>query len=535
MNSVDREPIQGRERFATPQPIGVQFDGTTQPTNGSTQDVNDHIEVRVNGHRQFGNGNQSGVIFENSSTVAISERKPHELLDKYVAVPGVASLGEAAIRTDIRSSIGPFLYFPERRVHYPEAVTRALGELYDEYNRAFTPLVEANREWETDYQFAFNPDGTPVNGWVQIDMVGLPDQFLEAANYLNPRDVRDVLKGRIFEIENSLAMYQLLATIFSHNGHETFFKKGFRESLDEVRRKHGRPIALLAVTEQKYRAMRESEFGKMDGETLTDEEVKELSGFDKFFGPEEFVQYLAENGGESAYLLYARTSDPVAKLKKPNKVVENPLLENDEVRRLIKAHSITFNVDNPAWPSGDPRRINDTKEYLPTMGMAYPVLSLHDILVREFMDYLSNGKPYAEYPDGNRLTPGFKHYLRSRGIDPVLVEKGEVALRAKPMKGTYGCYGHLTETLEDKKFRQELRQNIDKRGPYVIQPELETPIIINKANGQAYTYIDRNFFAFPNGNPRFLGGFRSFMPVDSTEAMKGRNHGNHATVWMEVS
>jgi hypothetical protein len=35
--------------------------------------------------------------------------------------------GQIHTRTDIRSTEGPFLYLPEKRVHYPEKVTRGLG------------------------------------------------------------------------------------------------------------------------------------------------------------------------------------------------------------------------------------------------------------------------------------------------------------------------------------------------------------------------------------------------------------------------
>lgn len=460
---------------------------------------------------------------------------PQALLDHTILIPEKAHLGEVTLRTDIESSIGPFRVLPEYRVQYPEAVTQALVDLYAEYNGAFDPLVKANREWDTDYQYAMTgPKGTPANYFVQIDMVGLPDNFLQQSGNYDSAEIREVLRGRIFEIENSLAMYQLLMRIFARDGQPSHFDTRFRASLDTLRQMHGKPIALLAVTDQKYQAMKESEFGKNAEEVLTDAEVMRLSGFDRFFGPEDFKRYLEENGGTCDYLLYARTSDPVAKLRKPGTPVEIPLLEDDKTRRIIKAHAVTFNVDNPAWGPSDRRKINDTKEYLPAMGMAFEAHSLEDLLSMGLVKHMTSGKPYTEYQGERRLSSDFEAYLKSQGINPASVEKGEQALRAKPMKGAYGCYGHLTDMLGDRKFRQELRQNIDRRGPYVLQPELQTPFIINETDGQAYTYIERNFLSTDGQGYRFMGGFRSLMPLTSVEAQNGRNHGSAHTVWGEI-
>jgi len=459
--------------------------------------------------------------------------KAKRLLDINVAEKQTAQLGNVVVRTDIKSSLSPFLVLPEYRTQYPEVVTQALVNLYAEYNRAFNPLVKANREWDTDYQFCMTSNETPINRWVQIDMVGLPDGFMKTATNFNEEDVREALRKRIFEIENSLAMYQILENLFSNGQQDTLFKRQFRASLDALRERYGKPIALLAVTDQKYQAMKESEFGKSAEETLVDAEVMELSGFDRFFGPEEFKKYLEENRGKCDYLLYVRSSDPVAKLKKPDTVVENPLLENPDMRRIIKKHAITFNIDAPSMDYV--RRINDTKAYMPIMGMGIEVCSDTDILSTEFAAHLSGGKPYASYGK-NRLSPEFVKYLRSQGIDPAKVESGETALRAKPMKGAYGGYGHLRGVLGNTVFRKELRQSLRSRGHYVMQPEMQTPIITNESDGIAYTYIDRVFLSTINGtNYRFMGGCRSLMPLDSSEAKNGRNHGSKHTVYAEIS
>lgn len=440
---------------------------------------------------------------------AIRKSEAQLIFDQAVISSQSAFLGNEVLKTDIKSTIGPFHVLPDYKTQYPPSVVRALGKLYEEYNQAFRPLVQANKEWDSDYQFCMADDGTPRNGWVQIDMVGLPEQFLKSAVNMSEDEISEVLRRNIFEIENSLAMYQLLEQLHSDGNHDTLFKQQFRSSLDEVRKNHQKPIALLAVTEPKYDAMRQSEFGKTDGEQLTDEEVKQLSGFDAFLGPEQFLQHLQENGGQCGYLLYVRSSDPVAKLKDPGVQIAHPLLDNNVIRKTIKANAITFNIDSPSMLPE--RRINDTKEYLPLMRMGYPIQNYEEIESPKFLEYLkSNGIEWSDITSGNRL------------------------LRVKPIKGTYGCYGHLRGNLGDKKFRNEFRQNLRKRGTYVVQPEMNISLITNSSNGIKYTFIDRNFLSFVGDQPIFMGGFRSLIPANSFEAQQGRNHGNGSTVWAEI-
>ena len=127
-------------------------------------------------------------------------------------------LGPTASRDDISSTGGRFHFFPEYRTLYPKVILQALTNLYFEYNQSFDQLVAANKEWDTDYQFCLTgPDGFPNNYFVQVDMVGLPDRYLLEAEKLGVRQVQDDLRRRIFEIENSVAMYQLLMKISSRD------------------------------------------------------------------------------------------------------------------------------------------------------------------------------------------------------------------------------------------------------------------------------------------------------------------------------
>ena len=452
--------------------------------------------------------------------------KVESFFDRCVEEMTMAKLGNVVARDDIQSSIRPFNILPGYKVTYPEGVIQAFAALYREYNRAFTPLVEANREWDSDYQWCVGRSGELANWGVQIDMVGLPQAFLDGATNMPVSAVVEILRRRIFEIENSLAMYHMLEMLFSDGQKDSFFKVRFRATLADLRRQFDRPIALLAVTDSKYAAMKAIEFGRENGASLSDAEVQTLSGFDRFFGPEEFRRHVEENRGRCEYLLYARTSDPVAKLKDPTLHIDQPLLSNPMMRRIIKAHTLTMNVDTPGIAYG---RINDTKEYMPALGMAFRAHAEADLLSPRLAAHLSVGGMYADFK-GAQLSDEFASFLTSHGIDST----GDAPLRAKPLKGAYGCYGHVTGPLKDNRFRQELRRNFRRRGEYVIQPEMATPTIMNETDGMVYNYIDRVFFGMIGGRPEFLGGVRSMMPVESVEAQSGRNHGNTATVSGEI-
>lgn len=430
----------------------------------------------------------------------------------------------------IQSTLGPFKIFKECKIVYPKVVIEALGELYKEYNLSFGSLVVNNKEFELDYKYC----SQITNSTIQIDMVGLSKNFLKTVSNMHVEEVKECLRSKIFEIENSLAMYQLLHRLFSKNdGSLSSFRKKFDNHIKLVRYAFGKPVALLAITEQKYEAMRQAEFGKTSSEILTDEEVKKISGFDKFFGPKEFMQHIEENNGECKFVLYVRSSDPVHKLKKPDCEIDHPLLGNSEIRKIIKENSITVNIDNPRLPVGHKNRINDTKEYMPIMGMAFQFNSFADIFCPDFILYLAEGKNYLDYPK-NRLSAKFVCYLLSQGLNPLDVENGKTNLRFKPMKGAYGCYGHFSGPLSGTKLRAELKKNIRERGAYVIQPEMEIPIVINKSDQSEYTCIHRNFFSFSSGEPEFMGGFCSLIPTSSIEAQNGRNHGNSETIYAEI-
>src|SRR5262249_2310780 len=155
--------------------------------------------------------------------------------------------GAIVERKDIRSSLAPFWVAPEYKIKYPDGLLRALTRLYVEYNDAFSTLVAINREWESDYRYVADRNSRALNFAVQIDMAAADADFLRAADAMPEHELLFELRKRIFEVENSLALYQLLERLFPAGG-QRCSPPGWRAALDSLRKQFGRPIALLAVT-----------------------------------------------------------------------------------------------------------------------------------------------------------------------------------------------------------------------------------------------------------------------------------------------
>jgi hypothetical protein len=379
---------------------------------------------------------------------------------------------------------------------YPTVVVEALGKLFVEYNRT---LAAPKKEQASDYQYC-----SPTAFAVQIDMVGLSDALLAELSRKRVAEVVEALRGLIFEIDSSVAMYGLLGNLFGGSS----FRRRWETVLENRRMGFHRPVALLAVTQEKYDAMLETEFGLAIGATPDPKLVRALTGFDAFFGPDEFLKMLADRG-ECPYLLFVRASEPTSVLRRPGTPVEQPLLGDSHVRAVIRANAITLNVDTPG---GDPRlRVNDTKTYMAPMGLGYEIHSWEDV---------TGG--------------GFTSFLKSRGISPQRVAGGEQLLRAKPLAAAYGGYGHLTGSLTNKSFREKLKKGMRDRGGYILQPELPVPVALDARHNLQAGYIDRIFMGY-NGRPLPLGGFRNYMPVASSEYRAGRIHGNGEAFWGQIN
>lgn len=319
---------------------------------------------------------------------------------------------------DIDSTKGPFITMPEYVTDYPDTVTQALGQLYQEFAEQFKVLIETNREWSTDYRFIQNIG-------VQIDMSALTPEFLQKATTMGVDDVREILRGRIFEIENSMAMYQLLNRVFQPvpDGETAKFpaemgqfEQQWRMSLQHIRDTTRKKIAIVGVTDAKYQSMKREEFGITDpDEELTDDHVYSRSGFDRVMSPEQLKAYMlecAKEGKESEFLFYTRSSDDVSVLKDPTKPNPQTILDDPETRRFIKEYTITPNIDAPGTPPE--KMINDSKRYMEPMGMAVEIAKPQDfedmysdavrreIVLRQLKN-LAGNKSF--------FTPGFKQRL----------------------------------------------------------------------------------------------------------------------------
>jgi hypothetical protein len=422
-------------------------------------------------------------------------------IGRYFTQPQRQELEPLVEAVGIQSSLPPF-----RKTHlqttYPQSVVQALQQLVVEYNDVLQ-VPRGGREWRTDYQYC-----EPAAFAVQIDMVGLPNTLLEYLATMPVEEVRETLRQVIFEIDSSVAMYQLLERIFAQPRQDSNFKRGWRMALENLRSRYRKPIALLAVTDEKYDSMLETEFGMNRSNPPTASMVRAMTGFDAFFGPEEFHRLVKDNGGDCPYLLFVRASEPVSKLRKPGQVIDHPLLGDSEMRRAIRANTVTLNVDTPG--SSPETWVNDTKAYMPGMGLGYLIRDPEDLNSRQL-----------------------DAFFWGRGIDPPDVHNGRVIVHAKPVAASYGAYGHVRGAVTDTKFRSELRRNFSKRpGGYIIQPELAIPVVHSRKMSAGY--IDRIFMGYIQGKPWMLGGFRNYMPTDSAEYKAGRLHGSGEAFWGEI-
>lgn len=406
---------------------------------------------------------------------------------------------------------------------YPDKVKQALIEIVQEYNIQFGKLLESTRKDPEEYKYC-DGDQFPTSLGLQIDMVALPPEVLEycSQDETSLQEIVVFLKRHIFEIENNLAGYNFLGAMCPQ------FTENLKTSIQKYREASGKKVYLLATTLEKYDSIKVGEFGQEDLEQIKDS-ILEQTGFDGLIGPEQFQQ-MVESGQEPP-LFYTRCSLDTSELRNPGKSDTAPsLLDNPKYVELIRQNTITPNVDYP----DSEVKTNDTKQYMEGMGLGYNANSIEDILDPEFVHFLSNSSNLPVTPE--ILNPKFVEFCRTRNIDPQKILDGEVELRAKPLQESYGCYGHLTQMKLGKKFAKKLTKEIKKRGPYVIQPELDIMKVTNKAESKKYLVIDRNFVMVDSdGEYKFVCGFRSYSPADSEEAKKNNVHGNRQTVYSIVN
>ncbi len=417
-------------------------------------------------------------------------------------------------REDIPSTLGPFEYAPDYQIRFPPKVIDGLSRLVEEHARVFSQFVPGNNEGhKLAYQHCVRMTGGHITEpFFQVDIAGLSQELLTGAGAPGAEDVINTLRDRIFEFEPSIAMYGLIETL----GGGGLLGTRFREQLDIIRAQHQKPIVLLAPTREKLEDMRETEFGKVGVQDLTSEEVFQISGFNDLWGPDEFLKHLEQDSGQCNCLLYVRPSDPISKLKDPTVGVENPLLVDPNLRRIIRENALTLNIDDPGWPIGDPKRLKDSKVALPLMAMGFRVDAVNDVVASVEGEKIS-------------VTKTFNDFMNSRGLSQLS------AFRVKPLQGVFGGYGQKTMNLFDRSNISWLKEMLALRGPYLIQPEIESLVVNDSTNGATFAVMDRAFFSLVRGSAEFMGGIRILVPSDSEEAHMGRLHGTREMISAPIS
>lgn len=397
----------------------------------------------------------------------------------------------------LHSTLGPFAFAPECITTLTSTVIDAIGQLVAENAQVSQLFVSRNTEGDPlAYQHCVMPNGVISEPFFQVDMVATEENLITASEQLDTSTVAEHLRCTIFEFEPSLAMYELIGT-FGSGG---MLGENLRQHLDLLRWRHGKPIAILAPTQEKFAAVLATEFGLPLDHGLSPAELAEhvqaVSGFDTVLGPEDFMQHMIDTDGHCHFLLFVRPSDPIAKLRDPHVALEHPLLGHDLLRKIIRRNAITLNIDNPEWSATDPRRIKDSKAALPLMNMGLRVRSQDDV------GELLNGK--------------------------------KSLWRAKPRAGVFGAYGQKIIDPANDAHRQWLGEQLSQRGPYVLQPEMAPLMVIDQSSGQKFLAMDRNFFSMVTGVPEFLGGLRILIPVESMEAKNGRLHGSRDMITVPI-
>lgn len=402
-------------------------------------------------------------------------------LNTLVENPIEMDLGPTDTRYDIPSKLGPFMVKNHYCVDMPVNVTKALLEITREYNTAFSRVVEQNLEIPDAYQYAFDKETSEyINLVFQIDMRALPIDFLITLDNYEIPVIKEVLKRSVFEFEDSLAMLNLLRMQFETNG-VSHFKDGLDRTFNSLRSTHCKGLALLATTQEKLDSILACELGVEHLSEVNDQTVRQVLGYDKLIGPEEYLKMLTTNSAND-YLLYVRSSSPVANLRDPKIEVLPTILDDKSIRHEILRNCVTLNLGV----------LNDTKIAMLNMGLGVEISSEN---LNQVLDNREINQLCAEY--GLNLE------------DP--------RLRLKPRDGVFGCYGHHTMNISDLaggKRRRKLNKDLNQRGEYVVQPELPSTQI--SSNGETLNAIHRNFVGYNMQNHQYeaIEGVLAMMPAN---------------------
>lgn len=447
---------------------------------------------------------------------------------------------EFAFQTRDRDDI-PYIFKWEKLLHkqalglqkkYPDSIKVALWILFGRYAREFKNLVNITKDSLTSYQYCYTSGWDLMIPFTQFDITFLPEEFMKRMENIDPMILAEVLSPFIFEIESSIAYYELLSSITQVWNEVTSFGQGLREQLNMIRLKTWKKIILLATSNKKFQSIKELEFGVPWISQLDSKIIMQKSWFDGLFWPDDFVSYFNSLDWwiGSDVIFYVRASTDASELKEGWEKSSN-LLENELYRQFIKDNTITANIDAPM--SDFP--INDTKKYMKNMSLGYSFNSLDEVISSEAMERIISGKNLDTF-SGNFYTNELEQYLLAIWIDADIISSWKLTFRCKPMEGSYGAYGHVRLRIQDTKSRKKLKDAMRWWKSYVLQVEIPAVLIKNSATNEEFRAIDRVFMSMDGeGNVRFLEGFINAIPADNDEALKNNIHGSKLTQYGKIS
>ncbi|MDA9128961.1 hypothetical protein N9J72_00595 [Candidatus Gracilibacteria bacterium] len=431
----------------------------------------------------------------------------------------------------IFSSSGKNITFQEAQIQisYPTQIKQALIDLYKEYNLYFGKVITECTQGQTQYPSI--GDYKTTSNFVQIDMMGIPKGFLDFVqeNNIPIALVKEVLRKKIFEIENSVAAYSLLSHIGTPEGNSVF-NQGLKAGIKSINSSTGKNVILLCLSQEKYESVMRFDIGIQNIDNYERKDITSSTGFYDVYSPADLQRSIEEN---EDILFYTRSSLDIGDLKKPNGTIANTLLGEKDVFEYVRSRSITHNIDNPNGSSEN--TTNDTKKYMPQMGIGYPVSSIEEIYTEEYLNYLS-GKRKNDF-FGKIYTNNFGAFLQGYGYNNDDIRGGKIEIHAKPQDLAYGVYGHIIGDFSDGKKRKMFKQGLETRGDYIIQPRMKQSLYTDSQTEISYIYIDRVFlyFDYESGEIESMGGFRNHMPKESNDGKKGVVHGGPQTVYSNIT
>lgn len=432
----------------------------------------------------------------------------------------------------------PPLALREVKVEYPASLIKGYQIACQDYDKKFMELAEKSKNWPTDYQYA------PYTFAFQVDGPAYSDEFLQMAAGMEPETLAGLIKSRAFEFESNIAMYDLNHRLWP----EGTTNQTWHWALENIRKKTGKKIAVLAGTEKKLEEMLVYELGADKDHLPSEEFIKAKTGFDNFLGPNDLAEQFKKFGGEdSDYIYFGRMSKPKVWLKDPTIQIDEGIFADPNILKFVRAFALTHNFDDPSLPLNHPSIMMDTKEAMLNIGSAFLVTHPKDIYSEQFIQFLSQngidledlnqgvltpnqkkkiGDIFLKFPSENLLSQQLLNHLNERGNDPQEIASGSKKVRAKPLKLHYGCYAHITGQINRAAFLNELVKQINLRGYYIIQPEFNNLIVVDDANAEeSYIAIDRIFFVRDeHGNLIPMESCRSLMPVSSMDGVKNNVH-----------